>query len=206
MENSANGAPTSGSETANSASPTGSALTEHLKVFQALTASCIPAIEAAGAEIVSAYRRKRKVLVFGNGGSASDAQHIAAELVGRYEAERVGLPAIALTTDTSALTAISNDYGFERIFARQVEALAVEGDVVIGISTSGNSPNVLAAIMVARSRGCRTIGLTGSVGKRLAGLCDVSVLVPTDHTCRIQEAHIAIGHIWCEMVDRELFG
>lgn len=203
-EGSAAGGSSNGNEAGSGLSPAGAALTEHLQVFHALTESCLPAIEAGAAEIIATYRRQRKVLLCGNGGSASDAQHIAAELVGRYEAERAGLPAIALTTDTSALTAISNDYGFERIFARQVEALAVEGDLVIGLSTSGNSPNVLAAIMAARSRGCRTLGLTGSGGKRLAGLCDVSVLVPTDHTCRIQEAHIAIGHIWCEMVDREL--
>ena len=142
-----------------------------------------------------------KVLICGNGGSAADAQHIAAELVGRYRLERRPLPALALTTDTSALTAIGNDYGFEGIFARQLDALAQPGDAAVGISTSGNSPNVLSAIMTARSRGCVTVGLTGATGKRLAGLCDAAVLVPSVVTARIQECHITIGHLWAEAVE-----
>jgi D-sedoheptulose 7-phosphate isomerase len=178
------------------------ALKEHLQVFESLLADCVPAIVKSGDEIQLAFQRGRKVLIFGNGGSASDAQHLAAEFVGRYEAERRGLPAIALTTDTSALTAITNDYGFERVFARQVEALAVEGDVAIGISTSGDSANIIAGLMSARSIGCYTIGLTGAGGKRLASLCDVAVMVPSERTARIQEAHGAIGHIWCQLVDQ----
>jgi D-sedoheptulose 7-phosphate isomerase len=142
-------------------------------------------------------------MLCGNGGSAADAQHIAAEFVGRYETERRALPAIALTTDTSALTALANDYDFERIFARQVDALASEGDCLIAISTSGNSPNVIAAVMAARSRGCSIIGLTGSNGKKLASLSDRCITVPSARTSRIQEAHITIAHIWCQIIDAD---
>jgi D-sedoheptulose 7-phosphate isomerase len=176
-------------------------LHEHQAVISGIITGGLVAIRQAGLEIFRALRLDHKVLLCGNGGSASDAQHIAAEFVGRFEGERRALPAIALTTDTSALTALANDYGYARIFARQVEALATEGDLLICISTSGNSDNVLAAAMAARDRGCRTIGLTGAQGKRLASLCDVTVLVPSTRTARIQEAHIAIGHIWCEIVD-----
>lgn len=181
-------------------------LREHLAVFENLLASEIEAIERAGEMIYECLSRGKKILLCGNGGSAADAQHIAAEFVGRFERERRAFPAIALTTDTSALTAIGNDYGFERIFARQVEALAEPGDLLIGISTSGNSPNVSAAIMTARERGCRTIGLTGAKGKKLAGLCDAAILVPAERTSRIQEGHNAIGHLWCELVDAKLAG
>jgi D-sedoheptulose 7-phosphate isomerase len=176
-------------------------LVEHQAVIGALLSGGLGAVRQAGMEIHHALSLNHKLLLCGNGGSASDAQHIAAEFVGRFEDERRAWPAIALTTDTSALTALANDYGFERIFARQVEALSAPGDVLICISTSGNSENVLAAAMMARERGCRTIGLTGANGKRLASLCDVTVLVPSTRTARIQEAHIAVGHIWCEMVD-----
>jgi D-sedoheptulose 7-phosphate isomerase len=177
-------------------------LEESIAVKQALLANCGESIAAAAQMIVGALQAGRKVLVFGNGGSAADAQHLAAELVGRYQLERGGLPAIALTTDTSALTAIANDYGFEAVFARQVEALAQAGDVAIGISTSGNSPNVLAGIMAARARGCATIGLTASGGKKLASICDLAVLAPSTTVARIQECHITIAHAWCEAVDR----
>ncbi|MEP6923409.1 MAG: D-sedoheptulose 7-phosphate isomerase [Pyrinomonadaceae bacterium] len=177
------------------------ALKAHQFLFDSLLSDEITAIERCGDLICAALLSGNKVLLCGNGGSAADAQHIAAEFVGRYERERRGLPSIALTTDTSALTAIGNDYGYERIFARQVEALAVSGDVLIGISTSGNSPNVLAAVMTARSIGCVTIGLTGAKGKKLASVCDAAVLVPAERTARIQEAHSFIGHVWCEMVD-----
>jgi D-sedoheptulose 7-phosphate isomerase len=176
-------------------------LVAHLEVFNSLIETQMPIIEHCGNLIDNALRNGKKILLCGNGGSAADAQHIAAEFVGRYEKERRGLPSIALTTDTSALTALGNDYGFERIYARQVEALANEGDVLIGISTSGNSPNILAAVMAARQIGCTTIGLTGAKGKKLAGVCDAAILVPSERTARIQEAHITIGHIWCEMVD-----
>ncbi len=176
-------------------------LQQHREVFEKID---LEVIESCGNIIVEALKNGNKILLCGNGGSAGDAQHIATEITGRFESERRGLPAIALTTDTSALTAIANDFGFERIFSRQVEALAKEGDVLIGITTSGNSPNIIAAVMEARNIGCKTIGLTGEKGKKIASLCDASVLVPSDRTARIQEAHITIGHLWCEMVDKNL--
>jgi D-sedoheptulose 7-phosphate isomerase len=148
--------------------------------------------------------RGGKVLLFGNGGSAAEAQHIAAEFVGRFQRERRPLPALALTTDSSILTALGNDYGFERVFARQVEALANPGDVVVALSTSGSSANVLAAVMTARSRNCAVVGITGANGRRLASLCDAPVLVPSTLSARIQEASLTIGHLWCEMVDAAL--
>lgn len=141
-----------------------------------------------------------KVVLFGNGGSAADAQHIAAEFVSRYGRDRRPLAALALTTDTSALTAIANDYGFEHIFARQLEALCGSNDVVIAISTSGRSPNVLAGVAAARACGARTIGLTG-LGGQLAPAVDIPIVVPSINTARIQECHIAIGHIICELLD-----
>lgn len=177
-------------------------LNQHLDVFQNVISNNPEAIESCAEIIFDTFRRGNKVLLCGNGGSAADAQHLAAEFVGRYETERVALPAIALTTDTSAITALANDYDFENVFARQVEALAVEGDCLIAISTSGNSPNVISATMTARNRGCRVIGLTGARGKKLAGLCDASVVVPSERTARIQEAHITIAHIWCEIIDQ----
>ena len=179
-------------------------LTQHIKLFQAVLESLSDSIAECGDLILQTVRDGKKVLIFGNGGSAADAQHIAAEFVGRYETERKALPAIALTTDTSALTALANDYSFERVFARQVEALAAKGDCLIAISTSGNSPNVVAAVMEARNRGCRVIGMTGAKGKKLASLSDACVLVPSERTARIQEAHITIAHIWCELVDKEI--
>jgi len=181
-----------------------SSLRQHADVFNKLLAVEVEQIEKCAEIIFDAVSKGKKILICGNGGSAADAQHIAAEFVGRYETERRGLPAIALTTDTSALTALSNDYGFERIFSRQVEALASEGDVLISFSTSGNSPNIIAAVMKARELGCRTVGLTGIKGKKLASLCDACILVPSERTARIQEAHITIGHIWCEIIDSKL--
>ncbi len=143
----------------------------------------------------------KKILICGNGGSAADAQHIAAEIVGRYKKERRGLPAIALTTDTSALTAIANDYGYKRVFDRQIEALANKGDLLIAISTSGNSKNIINAIKSAKSQGCRTIGLSGRDGGKMDDLCDINVVVPSDDTPRIQEMHILIGHIISQAID-----
>ncbi len=177
---------------------------EHIRVLEAFSNTGYSAIQACADLILETVRSGNKVLLCGNGGSAADAQHIAAEFVGRYETERRGLPAIALTTDTSLLTAVTNDYSFERVFARQVEALAADGDCLIAISTSGNSPNVIAAVMSARQRGCRVVGMTGSGGKKLASLCDACIMVPSDRTARIQEAHITVGHIWCELVDQWL--
>jgi D-sedoheptulose 7-phosphate isomerase len=147
----------------------------------------------------------RKVLLFGNGGSAADAQHIAAEFVGRFIPDRIPLPALSLATDTSALTALGNDYGFDTVFSRQVQALGNAGDIAIGISTSGNSPNVLAALDAARSNSMLTIGFTGQDGGKMNGRTDVLFRVPSRMTPRIQETHITLGHVLCELIDRELF-
>lgn len=179
-------------------------LKAHIELFNTIIDSEISIIEECAELIFETFEKGKKILICGNGGSAADAQHLAAEFVGRYETERKGLPAIALTTDTSALTALANDYSFERVFARQVEALAAEGDLLIAISTSGNSPNVNAAVMSAREIGCKTLGMTGAKGKKLASLCDKCVLVPAERTARIQEAHIVIAHIWCEIIDAKL--
>jgi D-sedoheptulose 7-phosphate isomerase len=181
-----------------------SGLSEHLDVFRQLLETQMGSIDACSKIISDTFERGGKVLLCGNGGSAADAQHIAAEFVGRYEKERRALPAIAITTDSSALTALANDYHFDRIFARQVEALASSGDCLIAISTSGNSPNVIAAVMAARSIGCKVIGLTGAGGKKLASLCDAVVMVPSGRTARIQEAHIAVAHYWCEVLDTQM--
>lgn len=178
-------------------------LSQHIEVFESLQGSGAAAINECAEILLETFRNGKKVLLCGNGGSAADAQHIAAEFVGRYETERQALPAIALTTDTSALTALANDYDFERIFARQVDALAASGDCLIAISTSGNSPNVISAVMSARKRGCKIIGMTGAKGKKLASLSDACIMVPSERTARIQEAHITIAHIWCEMVDAQ---
>ncbi|TSA22773.1 MAG: SIS domain-containing protein [Betaproteobacteria bacterium] len=158
-------------------------------------------IEACGNLIVATLKAGRTLFLCGNGGSASDAQHIATEITCRFETTRRGLPAIALTTDTSALTAIGNDFGFERIFSRQVEALARPGDCLIGITTSGSSPNVVAAVSAAKAMGVTTLGLVGRDGGVLNGLCDHALIVPAHDTARIQECHILIGHIWCAMID-----
>lgn len=176
---------------------------KHLAAVAALRAS-EPAVAAAAQRIGAAINRGNTLLLCGNGGSAADAQHIAAELVGRFVAERRGLPAIALTTDTSILTAVGNDYGYDSVFARQVEALARPGDVVVGISTSGNSPNVIAAMHAARARGCECIGLLGRDGGRLRDLVDVAVTIGVAETAHIQECHIMVGHIWCAQIDADL--
>lgn len=152
----------------------------------------------------NALKNGHKILLFGNGGSAADAQHIAAELVGRYKIERKGLPAIALTTDSSAVTAISNDYGYEFVFSRQVEALANKGDVLVGISTSGNSMNVINALSLAKDYDCQTIGLSGRDGGKMNNLCQVNLVVPDEDTPRIQEMHILIGHTICHLIEQNL--
>lgn len=170
--------------------------------MQQLLQSSLPKIEEAGRLICDALTGGKKILVCGNGGSAADAQHIAAELIGYYESQRRSWPAIALTTDTSALTAVSNDLGFEQVFARQIAGLAQPGDVLIAITTSGKSKNVLRAVERAKESDCKTIALVGASAETLAQLCDVVVTVPATRTSRIQEAHITIGHLWCEMVDQ----
>lgn len=162
-------------------------------------------IAEAGELLVSTFRAGGRLLAFGNGGSAADAQHLCAELAGRFDRERPGLPALALTANSSDVTAIGNDYGFERIFARLVEAHGRPGDAVVAISTSGNSPNVIAGVEVARERGLRAVGLLGKGGGRLAAQVDVAIAVPSDVTARIQECHIAVIHVLCELVEGELF-
>lgn len=154
----------------------------------------------------NAYKNGFKTMLAGNGGSAADAQHIAGEFVSRFYFDRPGIPSIALTTDTSILTAIGNDYGYDRLFARQVQAQGVKGDIFIGISTSGNSTNIIEALKVCKEKEIISIGLTGQSGGKMADLCDYCIKVPSNCTPRIQESHIVIGHIICAIVEEEIFG
>jgi D-sedoheptulose 7-phosphate isomerase len=173
--------------------------------FEALAGSGYPAsIQAAIDLLAAAFESSRKLLVFGNGGSAADAQHICGELVGRFLLERPGLPAICLTSNSAVLTAWANDYSFEDVFARQIQAFGVPGDVAWGISTSGNSKNVVAALQTARETGLQTIGMTGASGGRLAPLCDVLLAAPSSHTPRIQEIHLVTYHAICAAVEERV--
>jgi D-sedoheptulose 7-phosphate isomerase len=174
---------------------------EHLKTSQATFESIGHSVEVAAKLCIDCLKNGNKILLFGNGGSAADAQHIAAELVGRYKTERKGLAAIALTTDTSALTSIGNDFGYDRVFDRQVEALANTGDVAIGISTGGSSANVASALKLAKDLDCKTIGFSGRGGGEMNELCDINIVVPAQDTARIQEMHIVIGHTICHLID-----
>lgn len=183
-----------------------SQLQSHREVMELIETRLAGRLAAAVELVATSLTAGKKLLVMGNGGSAGDAQHLAAEIVGRFKLERRGLPAIALTTDTSILTAIGNDYGFEQVFRRQVEALAAPGDVVVGISTSGNSPNVLAALTLAREMGCRTIGFLGRDGGTIGPVVDLELTVPSQDTPRIQEGHITMIHILCDLVERRMFG
>ena len=160
-------------------------------------------LEEASLLVLETLKNGNNILLCGNGGSAADAQHIAAELTGRYKSDRRGLPAISLTTDTSALTSIGNDYGYDRIFDRQVEALANKGDLIIGISTSGNSQNVINALKKAKELDCKTLGFSGRDGGAMNEVCDINLIVPSNDTPRIQEIHILIGHIICQIIDNE---
>ncbi len=180
-------------------------LKENILTKEKILAECVGTIEKIGTVLTEALKKGNKLLFCGNGGSAADAQHIAAELVGRFCQERKALAAIALTTDTSILTCLGNDYGYEFIFSRQVEALGQSGDVLIGITTSGNSQNVLGAIQVAKARGLTTVALTGRGGGKIARLADVSLVVPSSNTQRVQESHITIGHILCSLIEEALF-
>lgn len=162
-------------------------------------------IEEVSSAMVKALKNEHKVVLFGNGGSAADAQHIACELASRFKKERRGLPAISLTTNTSALTAIANDYSYNEVFSRQVEGIVGQGDIVIGISTSGNSVNVIKGVESAKKRGALTIGFTGATGGKLGKVVDICIKVPSNDTPRIQEAHITIGHIICQLVEEGLF-
>jgi D-sedoheptulose 7-phosphate isomerase len=178
---------------------------EHLELVAAVQKDqALLAKLAAAAELIrTALATGHKLLFCGNGGSAADAQHWAAEFVGRFQKERRGLPAIALTVDTSILTAVANDYGYERVFSRQVEALGQPGDVLIGVSTSGNSGNVVAAVELAKTRGLKTVSLTGCGGGKLAQLTDVCLAIPCKVTARVQEVHSLMGHILCELADED---
>ena len=176
-----------------------------IKVKEGLLVNQLDNIEKAASLIIGSLKNGGKVLVFGNGGSAADSQHMAAELVGRFEKERKALGAIALTTNTSALTAIANDYGYDATFSRQIEALAKPGDVAFGISTSGNSKNVIEAVKVARTMGLKAVGLTGNDGGRLKRECDICIVVGSNQTPRIQESHLTICHILCQLIEEELF-
>ena len=178
-------------------------LNEHLTTLDATMKSIGPALEVAANICIDSLKQGGKILIFGNGGSAADAQHIAAELVGRYKLERKGLSAIALSTDTSSLTAIANDYGYEHVFDRQIEALANPEDVAVGISTSGNSSNVINALQSAKNIGCKSIGLSGKFGGDMNKLCDVNLVIPAKDTARIQEMHILVGHIICHLIELE---
>ena len=180
-------------------------LQDHRALIELLERDLAPQIAEMGSLVSTALTNGNKLLVMGNGGSAADSQHFVAEIVGRFKMERRALPAIALSTDTSILTAVGNDYGFESIFSRQVEALAAPGDIVVGLSTSGNSPNVLKALNEARKRGCRTIGLLGKDGGSIWSACDLALVVPSTDTPRIQEGHITIIHIVCDLMEKALF-
>ena len=175
---------------------------EHMKASKKTIESTDKLIEIAANICIDGLKKGNKILIFGNGGSAADAQHIAAEIVGRYKVERKGLPAIALTTDTSVITAISNDYGYLHVFDRQVEALANEGDVLIGISTGGSSANVISALKLAKELDCSAIGLSGKDGGKFNALCDVNLIAIAEDTPRIQEMHILIGHTICHLIDQ----
>ena len=177
-------------------------LESSLAVHRRFLSECLPELNAAADALVTAYRSGRKALFFGNGGSAADAQHLAAEFLGRYLKERGPLPAVALHGNSSAVTAIANDYGYEQVFSRQLQALAASGDVAVGISTSGNSPSVTEALIAARRMGLTTIGLTGASGGKMRGLVDVLIAVPSNETPRIQECHILAGHALCDAVEQ----
>ena len=178
----------------------GRAIREHLKVVEQLQAQQ-PLLETIALEMTDAILGGNKILWCGNGGSAADSQHLAAEFVGRFRRERKGLPSISLTTDTSVLTSIGNDYGYEDVFRRQVEAHCEVGDVVVGISTSGNSRNVVAALEEAKKQGAFTVAFTGEGGGKMAGIADATICIPTHDTARVQEGHILCGHMLCDWVE-----
>jgi D-sedoheptulose 7-phosphate isomerase len=175
----------------------------HIKTSYATLESISKNIEIATKICINTLREGGKIILIGNGGSAADAQHIAAELVGRYKTDRKGLAAIALSTDTSVITSISNDYGYKNVFKRQVEALANKNDVLIGISTGGTSENIIRALNTASTLGCKTIGFSGKDGGEFSALCDVNLIVAAEDTPRIQEMHILIGHTICHLIDLE---
>jgi D-sedoheptulose 7-phosphate isomerase len=177
---------------------------EHLKIVAELPELCSKSIKIASNQITQTINNGGTLFWCGNGGSAADSQHLAAEFVGRFKKDRKALRSIALTTDTSVLTCVSNDYSFDDIFARQLEALARNGDILVSISTSGNSENILRSLISAKKLGVKTIALLGKDGGQAKALADMSIIIPSDSTARIQEAHILIGHILCDLIEREL--
>lgn len=182
-----------------------SELDENINITKNISKNLSDTIVTISEMIIDVYNNGGKVILIGNGGSAADAQHISAELVGRFKLERNSLPAIALTTNTSIITALANDYGYDTIFSRQLESIANDKDVLIAITTSGNSSNILKAVEVAKSKNIKVIGMTGRSGGKLKDLIDIIIKVPSDNIPRIQEAHITIGHIICNLVEKELF-
>lgn len=174
---------------------------QNIELHQIVKEQLSPQIAKAANLIIEAYKKGNKLLLCGNGGSAADSQHIAAELVGRFKKERRGLPAISLTTDTSIMTSVTNDYWYDLLFARQVEALGNKDDILIGISTSGNSVNVVRAVETAKFKGLKTIGFLGSNGGKLKDLVEIPIVVPFESSDRVQEVHILIGHIICSLID-----
>ena len=175
-----------------------------IEVHGRLLEACLPAMSLATDALIAAYRAGKKAIFFGNGGSAADAQHLAAEFLGRYLRERRPMPALALHANSSAVTAIANDYGYEHVFSRQLQALAVAGDVAVGISTSGNSKSVIEGVTIARQMGVYTIGLTGTNGGRMRNLVDVLIAAPSTETPRVQECHILVGHALCDAVEQAI--
>jgi D-sedoheptulose 7-phosphate isomerase len=174
---------------------------EHAGVIEAMKTECMNDISLFAEACRTALASGNTIYLMGNGGSACDCQHFAAELVGRFQKERQAMAAVALTTDTSVLTALANDYGFEVIFSRQVEALVRQGDLVVGITTSGNSPNILRALAAANQQGAVTVGLTGRSGGKLKDICDICIRIPSDVTARIQEAHLLVEHLVCQRIE-----
>ncbi len=181
-----------------------SAFADHARVMTEAAATLPPLLERVASELHACFARGNKLLACGNGGSASDADHLVAELVGRYKDERRALPAVAIAGGMATITAVANDYGYETIFARQIEAIARPGDWLFAISTSGNSPNVLAAVKAAHERNCRVVALTGASGGKLASVADMLIAAPSQVTARIQEVHILCIHIVCELLDAKL--
>ena len=176
-------------------------IAEHLQMVQAMQTECMEDIKAFAEACRRAIASGNTIYLMGNGGSACDCQHFAAELVGRFQKERQAMAAVALTTDTSILTALANDYGFDIVYSRQIEALVRAGDLVVGLSTSGNSPNVLRGFSAAKARGAATVGLTGRSGGKMKDLCDICIRIPSDVTARIQEAHLLVEHLVCQRIE-----
>ena len=180
-------------------------LDDHINIIKSLSRNLSDTIVNTSKIIIDCYKNGGKVILIGNGGSAADSQHIAAEFVGKFKLDRKSLPAIALTTNTSTITALANDYGYDTVFSRQLESLANDKDILITISTSGNSPNILRAIDTAKSKNIKVVGMTGRNGGKLKNMVDILINIPSDDTPRIQEGHIIVGHIICGLVEKELF-